>query len=665
MPVLKAAATDAAALRRYKKGEIICEEGAFGSTAFYIVSGKVDIFIASPMAHIRTKASTGSIFNRSLSKISSILSTDSDRGTGRRLIPVDAPVDLDVRNPVAQLEKGDLFGEMTCRTFQPRSATVRAAEDCEIVELLRVVLDMLFGTREVSDHVKETTKVKAQTFKGTSFKKDFDEKYRRRGLQNHLSSVHLFESIGKEFLDYLVETVKLETVLKGEVICSEGDAGDGFYLIRNGMVKVSKKRPGGEVVLNYLSRGEFFGEVSLITEQTRTATCTALDTVDLVKIDRADFKKMLDQFPQFQAEVSAIAQKRMETGNQMQKTIQEEVGLEEFLDQGLLEAQNLLIIDLDKCTRCDLCVQACAESHDGASRLIRDGLRYDKYLVPTACRSCKDPLCMTQCPVGAIRRTNTLEIKIEDWCTGCTRCEQLCPFGNITMHTIGNDSGKRSWLGQVSDFITTFSVRKKVPVVETSPVAKTAAAPPAPAPKAAAPVATPTPSPAPTTISAPAATPTPTIVAAATPIVAPAPATTPTTAVVPATTPTPAIVPNLPASTPAPTPVVAASPSPSPVAKPATPAPVAAAAPVPAAKAAAPAAAAAAAKPAPQKLVMKATTCDLCMDYNMPSCVYACPHDAAKRVNPATFFAKQMPSLKTKQKFKLSASDRTTHTENK
>ncbi len=585
MPVLKAAATDAAALRRFKKGEIICEEGDFGSTAFYIVSGKVDIFIASPMAHIRTKASTGSIFSRSLSKISSILSTDTDSGSSRKLIPVDAPVDLDVKNPVAQLVAGDLFGEMTCRTFQPRSATVRAAEDCEIVEVLRVILDMLFGTREVSDHVKETTKVKAQTFKGTSLKKEFDEKYRRRGLQTHLSSVHLFESIGKEFLDYLVETVKLETVLKGEVICSEGDIGDGFYLIRNGMVRVSKKRPGGEVVLNYLTRGEFFGEVSLITEQTRTATCTALDTVDLVKIDRADFKKMLDQFPQFQSEVSAIAQKRMETGNQLQKTIQEEVGLEEFLDQGLLEAQNLLIIDLDKCTRCDLCVQACAESHEGASRLIRDGLRYDKYLVPTACRSCKDPLCMTQCPVGAIRRTNTLEIKIEDWCTGCTRCEQLCPYGNITMHTIGNDDGKRTWIGQVSDFITTFSVRKKVPVAALSPVSKAL------------------PTPAPTSSSLP--------------------------------TPTP------------------------------TPSPVSAPTPTPAAPGPKPAAPAAAAKPAVQKSVMKATTCDLCMDYNMPSCVYACPHDAAKRVNPATFFAKQMPSLKAKPKFRLFANDRTTHTENK
>jgi Fe-S-cluster-containing hydrogenase component 2 len=35
----------------------------------------------------------------------------------------------------------------------------------------------------------------------------------------------------------------------------------------------------------------------------------------------------------------------------------------------------------------------------------------------------------------------------------------------------------------------------------------------------------------------------------------------------------------------------------------------------------------------------KATSCDLCTDYAEPSCVYACPHDAAHRVNPRTYFA--------------------------
>src|SRR5262245_24432434 len=52
-------AKGAAVLRRFKAGEIVCQEGEFGSTAFYIVSGKVDIFIANRLAHVKTRPGFG------------------------------------------------------------------------------------------------------------------------------------------------------------------------------------------------------------------------------------------------------------------------------------------------------------------------------------------------------------------------------------------------------------------------------------------------------------------------------------------------------------------------------------------------------------------------------------------------------------------------------
>jgi len=61
-----------------------------------------------------------------------------------------------------------------------------------------------------------------------------------------------------------------------------------------------------------------------------------------------------------------------------------------------------LILDLKNCTRCDACVNACADAHDGVTRLVRDGLRFENYLVATSCRQCRDPLCMVGCPVGSI-----------------------------------------------------------------------------------------------------------------------------------------------------------------------------------------------------------------------------------------------------------------------
>ena len=73
------------------------------------------------------------------------------------------------------------------------------------------------------------------------------------------------------------------------------------------------------------------------------------------------------------------------------------------------------------------------------TRLLRDGVRFDKYLIATSCRQCRDPLCMVGCPVGSIRRRDSLEVIIEDWCVGCGLCAKNCPYGNITVHEFDRD----------------------------------------------------------------------------------------------------------------------------------------------------------------------------------------------------------------------------------
>ena len=430
-------AKGAAVLHRFRKGEIVCDEGEFGSTAYYIVSGTVDIFINNPLAHLRTRPQTG-LFGRSFKRMKSFLTDDNEdrraEAGQRRFIGIDANVDLPMHRPLAQLGPGDLFGEMTCRTYQPRSATVQARETCVMVEMLRVILDMLVGNRQVSEASKATSKVKMPTFKGTSFKTELENKYRERSLNNHLRSVPLFATVNEEFLERLKENVELASYNQGQVICKEGDDADAFYLIRSGMVRVAQTMPGGEMVRTYLSRGDYFGEIGLLRAIKRTATCSALDAVDVVKIPAGEFNVMLERFPDVRAQLEPVASARLAADQQ--KNIPAGLHLDDFLNQGLFEAQNLLLIDLDNCTRCDACVRACATAHEGVSRLLRDGLRYEHFLVATACRSCRDPLCMTQCPVGSIRRKENLEIIIEDWCIGCGKCAELCPYGNINMHPL-------------------------------------------------------------------------------------------------------------------------------------------------------------------------------------------------------------------------------------
>jgi Fe-S-cluster-containing hydrogenase component 2 len=109
---------------------------------------------------------------------------------------------------------------------------------------------------------------------------------------------------------------------------------------------------------------------------------------------------------------------------------------------GLIQGQKLMLIDLDRCTRCDECVQACVNTHDdGRTRLFLDGPRFGKYLVPTTCRACLDPVCMIGCPVGSIHRGDNRQIVIEDWCIGCGLCATNCPYGSIQMHDVGVIAG--------------------------------------------------------------------------------------------------------------------------------------------------------------------------------------------------------------------------------
>jgi Fe-S-cluster-containing hydrogenase component 2 len=165
----------------------------------------------------------------------------------------------------------------------------------------------------------------------------------------------------------------------------------------------------------------------------RTATCAATDFVQLVRIKADDFARMLEEFPEVAEGITEVARARRQMDLQLLGRVQQ-VSLGSFLEQELMQGQNLLLLDLDKCTRCDECVKACQKTHDdGVTRLIRDGLRFENYLVATSCRACLDPLCMTRCPVGSIRRKNTLDIVIEDWCIGCGNCASDCPYGNINV----------------------------------------------------------------------------------------------------------------------------------------------------------------------------------------------------------------------------------------
>jgi Fe-S-cluster-containing hydrogenase component 2/CRP-like cAMP-binding protein len=202
-------------------------------------------------------------------------------------------------------------------------------------------------------------------------------------------------------------------------------------------------------ILRHHSPGEFFGSQGAIMRQARNTTCIAdghpnqYGLVELVRIPGATFRKMLEISPALKQKVDAeTAERKKQTRERLRVPVWDDsrqVQLSEtFQELGLIQGQKLMLIDLDRCTRCDECVKACVNTHtDGRSRLFLDGPRFGRYLVPLSCRSCLDPVCLMNCPVGSIHRGDNREIIIEDWCIGCGLCGSQCPYGSIQMHDVG------------------------------------------------------------------------------------------------------------------------------------------------------------------------------------------------------------------------------------
>src|SRR3546814_9046224 len=75
-----------------------------------------------------------------------------------------------------------------------------------------------------------------------------------------------------------------------------------------------------------------------------------------------------------------------------------------IMKEGLGEATDALLIDENLCVGCDNCEKACADSHEGLSRLDREaGKTFAHLHVPTSCRHCEHPPCMADCPPNVIQ----------------------------------------------------------------------------------------------------------------------------------------------------------------------------------------------------------------------------------------------------------------------
>jgi CRP-like cAMP-binding protein/Fe-S-cluster-containing hydrogenase component 2 len=320
---------------------------------------------------------------------------------------------------VGILKRGDFFGDMNPRTTQASDVTITATTDGVLLELSKPLLQTVLKASP-----------RAQSL--------VDRTYNDRTLRSELRSVGLFEGFGSDDLDHLTKTVTVLRYDKDAVIVQEGDEGDAFYLVRSGFVKILKRRPEKDLVLAYLREGQYFGEMALLREERRSASVIALTETEVIRLAKEDFHAMLETHDGLRRQLEAAVSRRKARNEAVSHDPALAQTLEFVVNEGLMQQNTALVIDMRKCIHCDNCSDACAAIHEGHSLLVRHGPQLDMAAAslqfPTSCHHCEDPVCLTGCNFNAMERTPDGKIHIlEATCTGCTLCAKLCPYDTIVM----------------------------------------------------------------------------------------------------------------------------------------------------------------------------------------------------------------------------------------
>jgi cGMP-dependent protein kinase 2 len=372
-------------VRLFRKGEVVFERAAIGSSLFGIASGSVVVEVNPKDASITVPIGTSSI-----------------------------------------------FGEVGLISGRRRGATIRAAEDCILVEIPRTAaLKLMSQVREARETVNRiTTERQLLQIFGSGLSAD--------GLKAVLAAAEPME------------------IKPGQCIIEEGDDSYDVFVIRRGSMVVEREIAGKPVFLSYIPAGSFVGEMSLIEGGRRTASVRAAIRSEVIKLDGDLFRRLMRSYPALVQKLRNDMASRRSLNQfieQQRDTFEGVVdmysSIAEFLiQQGIGEATDVLLIDENLCVGCDNCEKACADSHDGLSRLDREaGRTYDHLHVPTSCRHCEHPYCMTDCPPNAIHRGPDGEVFIDDTCIGCGNCQRNCPYDVIRMDKVPDKKpGLMSWL---------------------------------------------------------------------------------------------------------------------------------------------------------------------------------------------------------------------------
>ena len=473
----------------FQPGDLVIREGDYGNSAFLILDGLLRVSLdrlpkemlgRSPPRKKSLWQTVAQIWSpRQFPEARDYGEDAQSRAAMRRsndgdgVFLQDVPAILDRYNTV-RLGHGEMFGELAALSRTPRTASVFAEKPSKLLEIRWQGLKLLRRDKRLKEHL--------------------DRLYRENSLRVHLRETPLFRTLPELDLAAVADATRFETygdfewigeyrqlasqepnvrIAAEPLIAAEGSYANDLLLIRSGFARVSQRHGDGHRTLSYLGKGKIFG-LAEIAHNGQAASgeeipfqnsLRAIGYVDVLRVPAGVVRERIlphlrpgDLPPLLLNLPGAKLSEDRRSDVLTDASAKAPTGLLEFLvDHRLTNGRRAMVIDLDRCTRCDDCVRACAATHDNNPRFLREGERYGKYLFTSACMHCMDPVCMIGCPTGAIARDEeTGNVAINDrTCIGCATCANSCPYQNIRMVEIREPSG-----GPILDETTSLPILK-------------------------------------------------------------------------------------------------------------------------------------------------------------------------------------------------------------
>jgi small-conductance mechanosensitive channel/CRP-like cAMP-binding protein len=158
---------------------------------------------------------------------------------------------------------------------------------------------------------------------------------RINAISERLNNVPIFAPLSDEETERLAELTRIRVYAPGEAIVRMGQEGNSMFVIIRGSVDVQIPHNSTVKVLNTLKENDFFGEMSLLTGEPRTATVVAAEETEVLRITKASMKPIFEANPELVKTVSEMVEERREV---LRSLAEKQSGAEAAEEKGMIRS---------------------------------------------------------------------------------------------------------------------------------------------------------------------------------------------------------------------------------------------------------------------------------------------------------------------------------------